>query len=65
MIRSILPIANNMIHPEWCDHCKKKCDAIRKPYLISSTEKDAGEMVLCKCCMDLALNEQGILPDNF
>lgn len=51
---------------EWCDNCKRKCnEQERSPFLIISDNKDMHDMVLCKACMDLALNEQGILTEEF
>lgn len=48
-----------------CDHCKKKNDEVRKMYYVDSTNPGVKTMVLCNCCMDLALNETGILPEEF
>ena len=62
MIKQInpLPFVN-----EWCEICKKKCDKNERfPYLISSTN-NVKSIVICKACMDLALNEQNILPEDF
>ena len=62
MIKAIIPLPNTK---EWCDHCKKKCDDIRFPYLVTSTLDPFKSMILCKCCIDMALNEQQIIPEEF
>lgn len=50
---------------EWCDHCKMHCKDIRPPFLIQSDNPNMKDMVLCSCCIDLALNEYKILPEEF
>lgn len=68
MIKAIIPLPNTR---EWCEHCHKKCDDVRRAYLITSTETLQEKpwvnknMVLCSCCIDMALNEQQILPEEF
>ena len=50
---------------EWCNICKKPCNIEeRKPFLITSTCSN-NELIICKACMDIALNEQNILPEDF
>jgi len=65
MIKKITPLTHN---GTFCEVCRKKCKGIRKGYLLTSTEKKDGkaqEMVLCNCCIDIALNDCAILPDEF
>ena len=66
MIQTIIPCneAETKIQ-EWCDHCKKKKDEVRKMYFIESTNPKMKTKVLCNCCMDLALSETNILPEDF
>jgi hypothetical protein len=66
MIKNVIPIPDDEFH-EWCDHCKKGPDMknIRNFYFVESTNRKMNTMVLCNCCLDLALNETGILPEEF
>lgn len=65
MIKRIIPLDNKL--KEWCDHCEKGPDTknIRNFYFVESTNPNVNTMVLCNCCLDLALNETGILPEEF
>lgn len=73
MIKKITPFPNpNRLFSEWCDHCKKGPDKknIRNFYFVDSDNEKLhkqrkGTIVLCNCCLDMALNEQGILPEEF
>lgn len=65
MIKSITPMKGLTHGVEWCDHCKKQCIGPREPFLVSSTNTDMKDIVLCKCCIDIALNENNILPEEF
>lgn len=62
MIKHIVPLP---FTEEWCEHCKKHCTGERDPFLVTSDNPKMKNIVLCKCCIDLALNEQGILPEEF
>lgn len=62
MIKSITPLRTKN---EFCEHCKCKCKGIRIPYLIESSNDPNLKMLLCNCCIDMALNENGILPEEF
>lgn len=64
MIKEIIPFKGLKRGVEWCDHCKKQCIGPREPFLVTSTN-NIKDMVLCKCCIDLALNENNILPEEF
>lgn len=61
MVSSIFPMP---FTNEWCDVCKKKCDGTRKPFLLSSSETKQS-LVICNCCIDIALNENEMLPEDF
>lgn len=51
---------------EWCNHCKRHCfPEEREAFLISSDQPKVNDIILCKACLDLALSEQGILPEDF
>ena len=66
MIQSVRIFVKGREQYQWCDHCKKKCNTEEHlPYLLTSTNEDMPNMVLCKACLDLALSEQGILPEEF
>ena len=67
MIHYIQPIRYYLAYPQWCDHCKKKCDGTdaRKPYRLVSTNENVKAIVLCNACMDLALSESNIIPEEF
>lgn len=62
MIKRIIPIKNTR---EYCEHCKSECKGIREGYILESSNDPNLKMLLCNCCMDIALNEQGILPEDF
>lgn len=61
MIKTIFPMP---FTNEWCEVCKKKCDGIRMPFLLSSNESNKS-LVICNCCIDMALNEKEMLPEDF
>lgn len=62
MIKSIIPLHETKEH---CDICKKQCNENERfPYLVTSDCCNM-QLVICKACMDIALNEQNILPENF
>ena len=64
MIKNIMEVPGDKVI-EWCDHCCKRADGTRRMYFVSSTNENINTMVLCNCCLDMALNEQGILPEEF
>lgn len=62
MVKSIMPYR---MDNAWCEHCKKPCNRPeRSPYLVTSTNKKES-VILCNACIDLALFERGILPEDF
>ena len=62
MIKSITPLRTKN---EFCEHCKCKCEGIRIPYLLESSNDPNLKKIVCNCCIDIVLNEQGILPEEF
>lgn len=65
MIRNITQMAPDRTKYQWCDHCGKRCDETRTPFLVSSSNPDIKDKVLCKACIDLGLYEANILPEEF
>lgn len=62
MIKNIIPLHETKEH---CDICKKQCNENERfPYLVTSNCCNM-QLVICKACMDIALNEQNILPEEF
>lgn len=50
---------------EWCNHCHRECkDPLRAYWLVSDNPK-MDIVTLCNACMDIALNETEILPEDF
>lgn len=63
MIKNITALPHTK---EYCDICKKACNIDERfPYLITSTENNKENIVICKACLDSALFEQNILPEEF
>lgn len=66
MIKNIYPLPCLSNCTEHCDHCKRKCDiSAKEPYIVTSTVIGMKSMLICKACLDLALNEYKILPEEF
>ena len=62
MIKSVTPYG---MDNAWCEHCKKRCNTPeRSPFLVTSTNKKES-VILCNACIDMALFETGILPEDF
>ena len=62
MIRQIIGLPETKEH---CDICKKECNENERfPYLVTSDSCNT-QLIICKACMDIALNEQNILPEDF
>ena len=64
MIKNIIEVPTDKII-EWCDHCGKRANGIRRMYFVSSTNPGVNTTVLCNCCVDMALNNDNILPEEF
>lgn len=64
MIKNIIEIPTDKVI-EWCDNCSKRANGIRRMYFVSSTNPKMNTMVLCNCCVDMALNDNQILPEEF
>lgn len=62
MISELYPYA---VHGAYCEHCKKKCDTPEHyPFMVKSSNGKPG-VILCNACIDMALFEGGILPEDF
>ena len=62
MIKQINPLPFTKEH---CDICKMACNIEERfPYLIKSTN-DSKDMVICKACLDTALFNSNIIPEDF
>lgn len=60
MIKTIYPMGCT----EWCEHCHRKCVEPLQAFYVSSTNNVPAK-ILCNACIDLALNENMILPEDF
>ena len=65
MVQSITQLPKERWKHQWCDHCGKRCDDTRTPFLVSSSNPGINDKVLCKACIDLGLYESNILPEEF
>lgn len=51
---------------EWCDYCKQKIAEKRCAILIQTSNKTVySDMVLCDQCVAIALEERGLIPEDF
>lgn len=62
MIKHIMPCINQH---EWCEHCHRECKGVLRAYWVYSDNPDMEAMTLCNACFDIAMNETGILPEEF
>ena len=63
MIKKIIPLP---MTKEFCDSCKSNCNCDERfPYLITSTNDPNMSMILCNACIDMALANANILPEDF
>lgn len=62
MIKSVTPYGRDNA---WCDICKHRCNTPEHgPFLVTSSETGKS-MIICNACIDMALFEANIIPEDF